>query len=130
MARLYSKLCLLLVAVALVCAPGHGADGPAPLADEQRSDLQKVLASLQKALAGVQRSKAATDHYADAAVFVKAVAWALRFDKTFTAADVALLKKGLTRARNRMDALVKGNPSWAVKKGRVARGFAHGDHPA
>src|SRR5262249_22298973 len=56
-------------------------------------------------------------------VFAKGIAWALRYDTQFTAADVALLKKSLARARERVAALESGKHSWTTRRGKVARAF-------
>src|SRR5205814_10335763 len=63
------------------------------------------------------------DALADAEVFAKGIAWALRYETQFTAADVALLKKSLERAGERVAALEAGRPSWETRKGKVARPY-------
>src|SRR5205085_7597950 len=63
------------------------------------------------------------DALADAEVFAKGITWALRYDKRFEPADQALLKKAVTRCKERIAALESGKQPWADKKGRVARGY-------
>jgi poly(3-hydroxybutyrate) depolymerase len=65
----------------------------------------------------------APDLRADASVFHKGMAWALRYDATQAPNDLALLKKALTRASERVDSLAAHNTPWTTKKGKVVRGF-------
>jgi hypothetical protein len=63
------------------------------------------------------------DHLADATVYAKGVAWALRYHEALTPADMALLKKALERGNERAAALEAGKRPWADKRGKVVRAF-------
>jgi len=100
--------------------------GAPGLSGEERRELEQGLKDLndhlQKLRSGKgQRLKA--DALADAEVFAKGITWALRYDTTFTPADMALLKQALKRAGERVAALEGGRQPWTERKGRVARGF-------
>jgi hypothetical protein len=61
--------------------------------------------------------------FADADIFLKGITWALRYDKNLQRADVALIKKALTRAKERAEALTANKKPWTAKKGPVVRGY-------
>src|SRR5262245_24568422 len=87
----------------LICLASIGlAQGPQPLKPEERQELERELETLEKALDGTAGLREVPDHFADASIFAKAVAWALRYDTQFTPADVALLRKGLERGQQRL----------------------------
>jgi len=90
------------------------------LVGEERQSIERGLKELNDRLRKLRSSK---DTLADAEVFAKGIAWALRYDSTLTPADVALLKKALERGKERAAALESGRQPWATKKGRVVRGF-------
>ncbi len=60
---------------------------------------------------------------ADAEIFAKGVAWALRYEPKLAPADEVLLKKGLDRGRQRAASLAAGKYPWTDKKGKLARGY-------
>ena len=60
---------------------------------------------------------------ADAAIFHKGVAWALRYEQEFQPADLALLKKAIGRGTQRAREIEAGKSPWAGKRGRLARGY-------
>jgi pimeloyl-ACP methyl ester carboxylesterase len=103
-------------------------DPPAASTDEIRKQIEPQLKELNDSLARL-RPRAdgglamKQDLRADAEVFAKGVAWALRYDTQFTSADEALLKKALERGRERVTALAAGKQPWADRKGKVVRGF-------
>jgi hypothetical protein len=117
-----------LVLAGCLAACTH-AGPPTPLAAGDRRQLEHELTELAHRLAGVRARLGPTavgvkpDLLADAEVFHKGLAWALRYDTQFSAADAALLKRALERGRQRADALAQGNQPWAGKKGRVVRGY-------
>jgi hypothetical protein len=95
-------------------------------AADDRPQLEQELKELNQRLHRLHSMKeiaANADHLADAEVFAKSVAWALRYDKDFTPADVALLKKAIQRGNERAAELEAGKRPWTQKKGRIARGF-------
>lgn len=63
------------------------------------------------------------DLLADAEVFHKGCEWALRYESTFTAKDVAMIEKALSRGTERITALAVNQSPWTTKRGKVARGF-------
>jgi poly(3-hydroxybutyrate) depolymerase len=81
--------------------------------DQGRNELEMRLAKWQ--------SK--PNLYADAAVFTKGLSWALRYDETFSSADIALLKQALERGRERVASLEAGRTPWASRKGKLVRGY-------
>jgi hypothetical protein len=87
----------------------------------ERQQLERDLHAVQDRLAALRPGK--PDQVADAAVFAKGAAWALRFDPKLEPPDIALVRKALDRGRQRADALADGRAPWAAKKGRVVRGY-------
>ena len=113
----------LLIAV---LAFGHVSRIPAAdLSEGDRLALEAGVKELTGRLAALRKDKPAVtpDHLADAEVFVKGIAWALRYDAQFDPADVMLLKKALERGTERVAALEEGKQPWAERKGKVVRGF-------
>ncbi len=83
-----------------------------------RSSTSRILALKQRAGSNLER-----DRIADAEVFAKGIAWALKHDASFTAADRTLLSRALDRCRQRIDDLEVGRAGWTTRTGRVVRGF-------
>jgi poly(3-hydroxybutyrate) depolymerase len=97
---------------------------PAVGVDGERGRIQRGLKQLNERLAKLRAdSSVKPDHLADAAVYAKAVSWALRYDETLSAADLALLARALARGNERAAALESGKHPWAGKKGKVVRAF-------
>jgi hypothetical protein len=95
-------------------------------AAEERPQLEQGLKQLLERLHRLRSAKepaANADCLADVEVFSKGVAWALRYDRELTPADIALLKKALDRGNERAAALEGGKQPWTQKKGRIVRGF-------
>ncbi len=65
----------------------------------------------------------APDLKADAEIFLKGIAWALRYDTPLAPDDLTLAMKALARGSERTDLLAANQTPWASKKGRVLRGF-------
>jgi dienelactone hydrolase len=112
---------LVALLTALGTSPALG-DEPQRQRDLGLNDLNQRLERLRS---GAGAASAVTaDHVADAAVFAKAVAWALRYDGTqLKPADETLVQKALEAGRRRVAALEAGNHPWTRSKGRVVRGF-------
>ena len=118
---------------AAVLASGHAsrilaAEGATNLTDGERKALEIGAKDLTDRLAALRMGKPGgpavkPDHLADAEVFAKGIAWALRYDTQFDPADVALLKRALERGKERVAALEAGKQPWADRKGKVVRGF-------
>jgi hypothetical protein len=64
-----------------------------------------------------------SDKIADARVYWKAVAWALRFDDSLTSADLTLLNRMLKRGGERARALESASAPWESKRGRLVRAY-------
>ena len=85
-----------------------------------RGMLEKNIQEIADRLA---TRKSRPDLFADAAVFSKAVSWAVRHEENLSTADLALLGKHLERARERLSALEGGKYPWEKRKGKLVRGF-------
>jgi Prolyl oligopeptidase family len=101
---------------------------PKQKANDERRQIEVGLSELQHRLAKARmgndaRPAADLDRLADAELFAKGTAWALRYDTDLTPADVALMKRALERCATRLTALESGEQPWAGKKGRFVRGF-------
>ncbi len=79
--------------------------------------LRDLTDRLEKIRAGEGRRPA------DAEVYAKGLAWAVRYDTAFSPADRTLLTRALERCRARVADLEAGKEPWAKQKGRVVRGF-------
>jgi dienelactone hydrolase len=89
---------------------------------EERGRIERGFQELDGRLTKL-RARTSADDLADAAVYARGVAWALRYDEALTPADVALLKKSLERGNERAAALEAGKRPWTRKKGKVVRAF-------
>jgi hypothetical protein len=118
----------------LVCwsaRPSSAANAPAPaaapLAAEERTEIERGLAGLGDQLVSLRAAAAGDarklDLVSDAEQFHKGVVWALRYESKFLPQDVALLKKSLQRGQQRVEAIAAGESIWAEKKGKVLRGY-------
>jgi len=85
------------------------------------SALHESAKTLKAQMAKLKPAHA--DLLADAAVFHKGVEWALRYESAFTAKDVAMIEKALSRGSERVTALAASQLPWTTKKGKVVRGF-------
>jgi predicted acyl esterase/pimeloyl-ACP methyl ester carboxylesterase len=96
------------------------------LTGEERGRLEQGVKELNERIRRLRVGKGpgpALDAVAEAEVFAVGITRALRYDTEFSPADVALLKKSLERARERVVALEDGRQPWAQKKGKAARAF-------
>lgn len=113
----------LLVAGARAQAPPEASSGP----NAVRNEVATELATLQARLTVLRGDPAvAADHWADAAIFVKGIVWALDFEPAIDVQNRQLIQKALRRARERVDAFAEGQHAWTGKKGRSVRGFVSG----
>jgi pimeloyl-ACP methyl ester carboxylesterase len=99
---------------------------PAKVSAQERHRIERGLDELNARIQKLRAvEKGAHAPLADAEVFAKGIAWALRFETTLAPADLALLNKALERCRSRLSALEEGKHPypWLEKKGRVVRGF-------
>lgn len=100
------------------------ADAAEPLTDSERTAILAELKPLQDRLAELRNApNVSPDRWADAAIFVKGVVWALDFGPVEDDRSRGLVKFGLKRAKERIDALADGRHPWTERRGRCARGF-------
>ncbi len=105
------------------------ADDARPLLDrEQRQQVESGLRGLTERLVRLRGDDGRApgvkpDRLADAEVYAKGIAWALRYDSELASTDVAILTRALESGRARVADLESGRAPWAGKKGRVVRGF-------
>jgi dienelactone hydrolase len=109
------------VLTAAVVRQAPAADPTAALSDGDREQIESGLKALTDRCARLPTDK--PDARADAGIFSKGVAWALRYDSQFSPADAAVLKKALERGQERIAALEAGKQPWAGRKGKLVRGF-------
>jgi len=97
---------------------------PGALTDAERATFLAELKPLQDRLAKLRQAPNVNlDRWADAALFVKGVVWALDFGPINDANSRNLVKRGLQRANERIEAIAGGNYPWLNKRGRSVRGF-------
>ena len=118
----------LPVLAGIILAPAWTwADTPGEIPAETRRqidrDLKELGDQIDKLRAGDGIFGANHDLRADAAVFHKAIAWALRYDAKFNAADVASIQKAIKRGQERVKSLMAEKAPWSRKKGKLIRGY-------
>jgi poly(3-hydroxybutyrate) depolymerase len=86
----------------------------------QDGSLEKDLRELRERHA---RLRVTPDLGADAGLFLKGVEWALRDEATLAPEAAALVRQGIARGRERLEALEAGKHPWTDRKGRLVRGF-------
>lgn len=87
--------------------------------EPDRAELAAGVAELGKELLPL----ASNPLYADAAVFHKAVDWALRYDEFYNVKEVATARELLKEGRARVAALKAGTAPWTTQTGLVVRGY-------
>jgi len=110
----------LLILCACPVAASFG-QGRQPLTAVQRKTLEGQRKELQKSLGGL-RPQSKQDR-ADAAIYLKGVTWALRYDQAFSSKDMALLQRAIERGRKRVKWLAAGKTPWNNRKGKLALGY-------
>ncbi len=95
-----------------------------PLTEVERKAFLAELQPLRRRLDSLEHALNVTpDRWADAHVFVKGVLWALDFGPITDLKNRELVRKGLLRARIRIEALEAGRQPWVDKRGTSVRGF-------
>lgn len=94
---------------------------PQALPEAQRQTFEKSAAELNAELEKRPDRQSAT--WTDAAIFAKGLSWALRYDREFTLADIALLEKAIRRGRERRAAVTKEQSPWIERRGKIALGY-------
>lgn len=99
-------------------------DASDPLSETERAAFLAEVQLLQEQLAALREApNVSPDRWADAAIFVKGVVWALDFGPVVDARSRGLVRFGLDRAKERIDDLAAGRHTWTERRGRTARGF-------
>jgi poly(3-hydroxybutyrate) depolymerase len=91
-----------------------------PLTDERRRTLRDEVDNLELSL---RRLRLPPSDGADAAIFQKGLAWALRYDREFSPADLKLLNQATLRGKQRIEALERGDRPWRTKQGKTVLGY-------
>jgi dienelactone hydrolase len=112
----------VVLSAAVVFAPREVRCDPPPAVDRER--VERGLKELTDRLARLRADRSISpDHRADAEIYAKAVAWALRYDDPLPAADEAQLRNALERGNERAAALEAGKRPWAHQKGELVRAY-------
>ena len=121
---LTSSLTVAFVMLAASTIPARAAEpdvASEPLTEAERAAFLAELQPLQDRLAALRKApNVSPDRWADAQIFVKGVVWALDFGPVTDARSRGLVKFGLARARERIDALAAGRQPWTERRGRSA----------
>ncbi len=123
----YGRRLLLLIISALTPTIASAAEPtapPGPLTEVEQAAFRDELQPLEQRLAALRKAPGMSpDRWADAAIFTKALAWALDFGPPTDPNSRALIRLGLDRAHERIDALADGKHPWTTRHGHMARGF-------
>src|SRR4051812_28033564 len=88
-----------------------------PLTEAERAAIVAKLRPLQDRLTELRKApNISLDRWADAQIFVKGVVWALDFGPMTDDRSRGLVKFGLKRARERVDALAAGRQLWMERR--------------
>ncbi len=110
--------CGAALACSVLCA--QSAKSPvATILDEHVAQvLSTALRNLQPSISALSNSSKT-----DAEIFVKGLAWALKYDRDFTPADVKLLHHASARGEQRIAAIKDGVTPWTTRRGKLALGY-------
>lgn len=106
--------------LALICLCGIAEQSEAqsptaqPLTEAQREKFEQEIAEL---------SVEAPYLGADQLIFLKGLTWALKYDREFVPADVALLEKAVRRAHERQGVQPDEVRNWPTRRGKLALGY-------
>lgn len=92
------------------------AQAPQPLSEQERATLEDEVKKLETRLADLSGTT-------DTAIFSKGVSWALKYDREFSAADVTLLKKAISRGTERAKSREENKAPWVRRRGKLALGY-------
>lgn len=127
--RAFRWLPLALALLLGLTAAAASAGTPEGLTEKEADKIQQQLTALDQKLSALRKEAEQAnaprrlDQIADAEIFSKGVAWALRYETKLAAPDIALIKKSLDRGQQRADVIARGGAEWAGKPGRLARGY-------
>lgn len=121
MARLFTILCLLILATANLA---NAQESKAKLPSEAMQQLQQLQAACEQLkLRPELQNRNGRQQIADVEVFAKAVEWQVRYNefpkKDYTKQALQALKTGQQRARE----LADGKPGWLNRTGVTVRGY-------
>ena len=85
---------------------GNAAQSQRALPEDLRREIETGRRELEKSLGEIDDRT--SSELADAAIFQKGLTWALRYDREFTEADIALMQKAIVRGRQRTKSLAAG----------------------
>jgi pimeloyl-ACP methyl ester carboxylesterase len=114
-------ICVAFIAVGSLFPKDGEAQSPQPLQDAQRQALERSVQVLEASLGKPAAPRPSA--WSDAAIFAKGLSWALRYDREFTPADVALLENAVRRGSERAMSLSQDPPAWETRRGRMALGY-------
>jgi pimeloyl-ACP methyl ester carboxylesterase len=119
------SLALMVLVLAGGRAHAQTQDSQRPgISPEQRATLVAECSKLDARLDSLRRrGSAAAGFAADAALYPKAAAWALRYQENLSSGDLATIRRALERGEERAAALEAGAPPWDRKRGRLVRGY-------
>jgi lysophospholipase L1-like esterase/pimeloyl-ACP methyl ester carboxylesterase len=125
-----SRCAAVAIAIALLCCSAALADGPAGLSADERDQIDRDVKELHKRLWAIRdktgpaaERPGANRFWPDAAVYLKAVLWTLRYEPKLEPADVSLVQKALKRCRERVEAIEADKVTWRLRAGKGVRGF-------
>ena len=113
------RLTLLLLASLLDAAPKPLPPPGIAVSASDRAELEAGLARLGHSLDAVKNHPL----YADAAIYHKAVRFALEGNEFFRPTEIERAKELLKQGQERADQLAKGQAPWAAASGLVVRGY-------
>ncbi len=108
------RVCAIVILVLGVRQTTGWGQAPQPLSEEQRRTFEREMAELKVLQPYLG---------ADQAIFFKGLTWALKYDREFTPADVALLEKSIRRAHERQNVPPDEVRHWPTRRGKLARGY-------
>ncbi|MDA0284851.1 MAG: prolyl oligopeptidase family serine peptidase, partial [Planctomycetota bacterium] len=117
----YFRLWLTAIWISSTCPVTVLGQSTQPLSETQRTQFTQSVRALQASLD--KRPDRGSPLWADAAIFPKALAWALKYDREFSPADIGLLEQAIRRGRERFLALAEGAPAWSARRGQLALGY-------
>ncbi len=109
------RVCAVVILILGVTRTTGWGQTPQPLTEAQRKSFEAAASELQEDVD--LRSLGA-----ELAIFAKGLTWALKYDREFTATDIALLENAIRRARERQiqpDEVRR----WATRRGKLALGY-------
>lgn len=117
----YLRLWLIVILISTTSPITGRSQTAQPLSWAEKNKLTRNAEALQASLD--KRADRESAAWADAAIFPKGVLWALKYDRTFSPADIRLLERATRRAEKRVTAISNGTPAWDTRRGKFALGY-------